>query len=112
VARVLAILGALLCSGCVRGLVYYHATEPLTTHFDRTPVGDGFEAQGDVKDLNIRYNTFLFLRVLWDENSIGSIAKDAGFREIYYADLETFSVLGIWTQYRVHVYGVKEHPTP
>lgn len=111
-ARVLAILGALLCSGCVRGLAYYHATEPLTTHFDRTPVGDGFEAQGDVKDVNIRYNTFLFVRVLWDENSIGSIAKDAGLKEIYYADLETFSVLGIWTQYTVHVYGAKEIAAP
>jgi len=89
-------------------MVYYHATEPLTTHFNRTPVGDGFEAKGDVKEL--RYNGYL--RVIWDENSIGSIAKEAGFREIYYADLETFSVLGIWTQYRVHVYGSKEDPTP
>ena len=97
------IVAALLCSGCVRGLVYYHATEPLTTHFNNTPVGNGSKAKGDVKEL--RYNSYL--RVIWDENSIGSLAKEAGFREIYYADLETFSVLGVWTQYRVHVYGVK-----
>ena len=107
-ARVAAILGTLLLCGCMRGLVYTHVTRPLTTHFDRTPVADGFVADGDVKEL--RYNAYL--RVLWDENSIGSIAKQAGFTQIYYADLETFSVLGIWTQYRVHVYGIKEAPAP
>ena len=87
----------------MHGFVYTHVTEPLTTHFDRTPVGDGFVAEGNVKEL--RYNAYL--RVLWDENSIGSIAKEAGFEEIYYADFETFSILGIWTQYSVHVYGSK-----
>ena len=92
----------------MRGLIYTHVTVPLTTHFNRTPVGNGSHAQGDVKEL--RYNAAL--RVFWDENSIGSIAKEAGFSEIYYADLETFSLLGIWTQYRVHVYGRKEAPAP
>jgi hypothetical protein len=108
VARFVASLGSLLACGCMHGLVYTHVTRPLTTHFNRTPVGDGFIAEGDVKEL--RYNAYL--RVLWDENSIGSIAKEAGFREIYYADLETFSVLGVWNQYRVHVYGAKEVSTP
>lgn len=111
-ARFAAILGSLLACGCMHGLVYTHYTRPLTTHFDRTPVGDGFVAEGNVKDLNLRYNAFLFVRVLWDENSIGSIAKQAGFSEIYYADLETFSVLGIWSQYSVHVYGTMGAPSP
>jgi len=108
VARIAAILGVLLLCGCTYGAVYTHITRPLTTNFHRTPVGDGFHAKGDVKEL--RYNAYL--RVLWDENSIGSIAKDAGLSELYYADLETFSILGIWTQYRVHVYGIKAEPTP
>lgn len=102
--RAAAILCALLTCGCMRGMIYTHVTEPLTTRFDRTPVGNGSEGEGDVKEL--RYN--LYLRVLWDENSIGTIAKESGFDEIYYADLETFSVLGIWNQYRVHVYGTKK----
>jgi hypothetical protein len=110
VARVASILAALLLCGCMRGLIYTHTTRPLTTHFNRTPVadGDGLAGESDVKEL--RYNAAL--RVFWDENSIGSIAKEAGFKEMYYADIETFSVLGIWTQYRVHVYGVKGVPTP
>lgn len=106
--RALTIAALLLLCGCVRGLVYHHATEPLTTDFHNTPVGDGFGGKSDVKEL--RYNAYL--RVIWDENSIGTIAKEAGFSEIYYADLETFSVLGIWTQYRVHVYGTKGDPAP
>ena len=107
-ARIGAILGALLLCGCTYGAVYTHITRPLTTNFHRTPVGDAFHAKGDVKEL--RYN--FYLRVLWDENSICSIAKDAGLKQIYYADIETFSILGIWTQYRVHVYGSKVDPTP
>lgn len=110
--RALVIVSLLLLCGCVRGLIYHHATEPLTTDFHNTPVGDGFSGESDVKEVNLRYNTFIFLRLLWDENSIGTIAKESGFSEIYYADLETFSVLGIWTQYRVHVYGTKAEPTP
>jgi hypothetical protein len=104
----LVVFVPLLLCGCLRGMAYYHATVPLTVDFHNTPVGDGFSGEGDVKEL--RYNAYL--RVIWDENSIGTIAKDSGFSEIYYADLETFSVLGIWTQYRVHVYGTKAEPTP
>lgn len=90
----------------MQGLIYTHVAEPLTTNFHATPVAAGFVAKGDVKEL--RYNAYL--RVIWDENSIGSLAKEAGLTEVYYADLETFSVLGIWTQYRVRVYGASaEH---
>lgn len=92
----------------MNGLIYTNATEPLTVDFKRTPVGDNFDGNSDVKEL--RYNAYL--RVIWDENSIGTIAKEAGFREIYYADLQTFSILGIWTQYRVRVYGSKDPVTP
>ena len=34
-----------------------------------------------------------------------AIAKENGIETIYYADLETLSILGIWNQYTVHVYG-------
>ena len=43
--------------------------------------------------------------MLWDSNGIGDIARKNGLEAIYFADLETFSILGIWSQYRVHVYG-------
>ena len=97
---------ALLCSGCVLGLAYTNVTQPLTTDFRNTPVVDGVNAKGDVKEIRYR-----FVELAWDENAIGTLAKQAGFDEIYYADLQTFSILGIWTQRRVRVYGEKEAPS-
>lgn len=105
-SRALAIVLVLLATGCMRGLIYTNVTEPLTTHFRDTPVvEDGFE-KGDVKQL--RYSYF---HLIWDDNAIGALGKRAGFSEVYYADLQTFSVLGIWTQYRVRVYGRKGEPS-
>jgi hypothetical protein len=93
-------------TGCTgpRGLVYTHIVEPLTTDFHATPVVQD-EAAGDVKEL--RY----YVRVSWSTNGIGAVAKEHGFDKVYYADLETLSVLGIWTQQWVHVYGTRLAPT-
>jgi hypothetical protein len=102
-----AILCALLGTGCLRGMIYTNVTQPLTTHFSNTPVvRDGYE-KGDVKQLRYSY-----AHLLWDDNAIGALAKRAGFEEVYYADLQTISILGIWTQYRVRVYGSKGDAEP
>ncbi|MEM7165604.1 MAG: TRL domain-containing protein [Planctomycetota bacterium] len=91
--------------GCVNGRIYTHVTEPLLTNFDRTPmVAEG--AEGDV--IKIEYNS---LQVQWNNNAIGDIAKKAGFQEVYYADKETISILGIWTSTYVHVYGARNVAT-
>lgn len=103
----LACVAPALC-GCASpfGLVYTHTFEPLTTNFHRTPVVSD-QAAGDVKQ--IQY----YVRVLWSGNAIGEIAKQHGFDEVYYADLETLRVLGIWTQEWAHVYGTRRSgPSP
>ena len=94
-------VACLLLTGCVTGLIYEDIVEPLTTNFHDTPSGIGRAggAEGDVK--HIRYQ----VEVAWDSNAIGDIAKRSGIGTIYYADLETLSVLGIWNQEIVHVYG-------
>lgn len=100
----------LLC-GCVSGRIYTHTWEPLTTNFDKTPVyqsnGSG---ESDVRHLSIPTG-YYSLDIVWHSNAIGDIAKRDGIEEICYADLESFSVLGIWNQYTVHVYG-KAKPKP
>jgi hypothetical protein len=98
---------ALGLSGCVGhiGIIYTHTFEPLTTNFDRTPAASD-RAGGDTKQLDYSY-----LRVLWSGNGIGEIAKENGFETVYYADLETLRVLGIWTQEWAHVYGIRK-PDP
>lgn len=95
-----------LCGCAPLGLVYTHTFEPLSTDFHDAPVTTE-QAPGDVKQLHI------YVRVLWSGNAIGEIAKEHGIDEIYYADLETLSVLGIWTQEWAHVYGSrKADPLP
>ena len=96
---VVAALTLLVATGCVRGRIYSHTTEPLTRNYDQTPVVEATD-QGDV--YKIEYNN---LSVEWNDNSIGAIAEKAGFDEVYYADVETMSILGIWTTTWVHVYG-------
>lgn len=83
-----------LLSGCI----YSHTVAPLMTDFAGTPAGNG-RSTGDIKTV-----TF-YVSVEWDKNGIGTIARKYGIEEIYYADIETISVLGYWTQKRVHVYG-------
>ncbi len=94
--RRLALLPAicLALSGCI----YAHTVEPLMTDFSATQAGDGVSS-GDIKTV-----TF-YVSVEWDKNGIGSIAKKHGIDEIYYADIETVSVLMYWRQQRVRIYG-------
>ncbi len=94
-ARLMALAAlCLVLSGCI----YSHTVAPLMTDFAGTPAGNG-GSSGDIKAV-----TF-YVSVEWDKNGIGTIAKKHGIEEIYYADIETISVLGYWKQKRVYVYG-------
>ena len=55
---------------------------------------------GSTKQLQYQY-----VRVDWGDSSVGTIAKRHGFEEVYYADLRTLRVLGVWTQQFVTIYG-------
>jgi TRL-like protein family len=91
----------LVLSGCTTGLIYTHITTPLDVNFNNTPVftGRGETGKGDIK--RFRY----YIEIDWESNAIGDIMKRTGLKEVHYADLETLSVLGIWTQQWVIVYG-------
>jgi hypothetical protein len=97
----LACLGAVTAGCSPYGLIYTHKFEPLTTDFHATPAAID-EASGDVKEISY------YVRVLWNCNGIGDIAKKHGFEKVYYADLETLSVFGIWKQEWALVYGTKK----
>lgn len=43
--------------------------------------------------------------VAWGEAAIGEVAKREGMNEVYFADVERFSILTIWNKYTIHVYG-------
>ena len=95
----IALVLALLVSGCGAGIIYTHTYQPLTHDMHKTPVVQT-EKAGNIKHIQIGY-----IGVAWDSAALGDIAKKNGLTEMYFADLETLKILGIWNQYTVHVYG-------
>jgi len=106
-----ALVMALLVSGCMAGqmsgmmapqtpgFIYTHTWQPLTKDMDHTVVGS-VSGAGNIKHIALNMPI-----VAWDSAAIGDIAKKQGLKELYFADLETFSILRVWNQYTVHVYG-------
>ncbi len=90
----------LMLTGCgTTGIIYTHVTTPLDTNMSLTPSGVS-EDEGSIRHLSLGY-----LHFMWDSNAIGDIAKEHGIETVYYADLEELSVLGIWNEYTIHIYG-------
>ena len=85
--------------GDTPGGIYTHVTVPLDVNLSANPVGAG-EANDDSKHITLN-----FAEVAWESRGIGDVAKEHGIEHVQYADLEIFSILGIWTQRYVHVYG-------
>jgi TRL (tRNA-associated locus)-like protein len=112
-AGLIALALASLVSGCAAGqggvmedgalwpmgLIYTHTRHPLTVDMHQTTFVNN-ETSGDIKYVALRLPI-----AAWDSAAIGDIAKKNGLTEIYFADMETFSILTIWNQYTVHVYG-------
>jgi hypothetical protein len=94
---VLALL--LVLTGCTAGLLFRHTKEPLTRDYHATPSGVT-GAESDIKHIQIPY-----VGVMWGDASLAEIAREKGLQELYYADRESLSVLTIWRQYTVHLYG-------
>jgi TRL (tRNA-associated locus)-like protein len=112
-AGLIALALASLVSGCAAGqggamgdeglwptgFIYTHTRHPLTVDMHQTRVVDT-EKSGDIKHIAL-YTSI----AAWDSAAIGDIAKKNGLTEIYFADVETFSILSVWNRYTVHVYG-------
>jgi len=92
-----ALMLALSMSGC--GLIYTHTIKPLDFNLSGSPCVLQYQ-EGDIKHFE-----FDIARVLWDSNAIGDIILLSGMDTVYFADIERLSILGIWNQHTVHVYG-------
>jgi hypothetical protein len=95
----------MVCLVGATGCLYTHVTQPLDVNFDNTPVHDGRRGDEAWNTLRIPVSLFLVIQVDWGTDAIGDAAREAGMTTIHYADLETLSVLGIWTQRWAVVYG-------
>lgn len=98
---VAALALALLLTGCTAGILYTHTQTPLTRVLHATPAA-GKDAANDVKHIQF---PLYGLGVAWGDVALADLAKEKGLQELYYADLEVLSVLTIWRQYTVHLYG-------
>lgn len=104
-ARLAALLlGVALCGCAPSGLIFTETVRPLDTNLDATRRMD-VTRKGDLRTLQ-----YWSIRVQWKGNAIGDIAREHHFTRVDYADLETLSVLGVWTQRWVRIYGVRELP--
>jgi len=89
----------LVLAGCTAGILFEHVKEPLSQDYHPTPSG-ATGADSDIKHLQLPY-----VGIMWGDASIADIAREKGMQELYYADLEILSVLTIWRQYTIHLYG-------
>ena len=58
------------------------------------------EGQSEIRHLKLSY-----VGVMWGGATLSDIAREKGLQELYYVDLETQSLMTIWRQYTVHLYG-------
>ena len=92
ISKQLLALAILLQVGCAsRGILYSHVTEPATIKFDRAPTGTkkcvvpGYKLREPVTGYGISAE--------WDSNYLKMVARQAGITNMYYADLDTLSIL-------------------
>jgi hypothetical protein len=97
-------------TGCLSGGIYQHTTQPVDVNFNETPSGLG-DARGEARGDS--WKTLVIPLVVvagrlqfdWGDMSVARAIEQTGFETVHYADLETRSILGIWTQRWLHVYG-------
>jgi hypothetical protein len=104
-AWVIGSLAAVLISssGCLTGAIYTHTTVPLDVNLEDTPQKPERRG-GSWKTIMIPLY-YVNPQFDWGSTGVGDAVERAGIETVYYADLETLSVLGVWTQRTIHVYG-------
>ena len=94
----------LLLPGCVgNGLLYTRVTEPATLNFDKTPVGSkrvliqSYRLQEPVTGYGVSTE--------WEADPVKTAARQAGVTNLFFADMQTLSILGVYRQRTLIVYG-------
>ena len=98
-----------LLTGCasevpVRGLIYTRLKYPLTWDLNATPMPPVKPYDAKIIEIKEPFSG-LGVNARLNSNAIGEIAKAHGMKTLYFADQESFSILGIWTSHKVILYG-------
>lgn len=87
----------------LNGYLYTHIRIPYTINIESTPV-PASHAGGNILQINEPFSGYGFYAKL-NSNAIGDIAQRHGLKKVYFADIEIFSILGIWRDETIHIYG-------
>ena len=93
-------------TGTLRGLVYTNHRIPYTSDLiDTKNVPEVvIHARGKITRIREPISGY-GVYAEWNSNAIGDIAERQGLQTVYYADMEIFSILGIWKDTKLHIYG-------
>ncbi len=90
-------------SSSLKGYVFKYIRVPLTMDLDNTP-STIFQANGKILKIEEPFSGY-GLYAEFNSNAIGNIAKKHGLKKVYFADMEIFSILGIFGYKKVYIYG-------
>ncbi|RMD79454.1 MAG: hypothetical protein D6820_08260 [Lentisphaerae bacterium] len=104
------VVGIIRNPGEPSGMIYSHFRQPLTHDLKHTPVVSSSVSGGiiHVEEPVSGYG----IRAEFASNAIGEIARRHGLERVLWADFEYFSLLGIWEEKIVHVYGTRPLSEP
>lgn len=105
IASFLLIPGLLALTGCGPiGWIYTEKTEPYVMDMDVTKVGSKM-AELSSKEIHEPI-TAAGIGIEWKSRAIGEAAKKHGITNVYFADIQTTSVLGgVFRMQTIQVYG-------
>ncbi|MBW2589274.1 MAG: hypothetical protein JRD71_00905 [Deltaproteobacteria bacterium] len=90
-------------SNILKGKIFKHVRVPYTTNLHNTSVTD-IQSHGIIIHIEEPISGYGFYTEL-NSNAIGEIAVKHGLSKVYFADLEIFSILGVWRHEKLHIYG-------
>jgi hypothetical protein len=89
--------------GILRGYVFTKVKVPCTRDLHASPASPG-AAEGKVIQIREPISGY-GIYAEFNSNAIGDVALRHGLGEVYFADRELLSILGVWRHRKIHVYG-------
>ena len=90
----------------LRGMIVKKVRRPLTMNLHETPapLPEAPPTNGRIIKIKEPFSS-AGVYVELNSTAIGDVAKRHGITTLYFADIEVFSVLGIWTTTTLYLYG-------
>lgn len=86
-----------------KAYIFTNKKYPYSKDLDNTPVVES-EQDGKIIRITEPFSGYgLYSEIM--SNAIGDIAEKNGIQEVYFADMEEFSILGIFKHNKLYIYG-------